>query len=186
MLPQIFSEWQPIGSTQQDALLRAAGIAEPEQWDNEWWNNSWTKLPHSSSVQEQATSLSVFLSHLPSLENSTLPESFPCSQHGRADAGWKTFLFSSSPWENEPVSGIGRVQLSLLSSESRYSMWVPVLIISVLPDIKMPSQPPHAVTTLLKCYFLNVECNLFCSACSVQILLIYQVQVPAKREKNTQ
>ncbi|CAB1441312.1 unnamed protein product [Pleuronectes platessa] len=30
----MWQEWQPIDGTQQDAFLRAVGIAEPEQWDS--------------------------------------------------------------------------------------------------------------------------------------------------------
>lgn len=94
IFPQIFSEWQPIDSTQQDTFLRAAGIAKPEQWDSQaqwvmkWFPNQAQCLAHFPFFLPLSVSLSFSLS----LEYSTSSERFPCSQHGRADAGWKTFF----------------------------------------------------------------------------------------------
>lgn len=142
MLPQIFSEWKPIDSTQQEAFLRAVGIAEPEQWDSltTQWVMKWLPNQAHCLVHFPSSSLSVSLSLALSPEYSTSTESFPCSQHRGADAGWKTFLFFLHLSEKMSLClalvGTGLLQLS--STESRYSMWVPVLNISILPDIKMP------------------------------------------------
>lgn len=115
MLSQIFSEWQPIDSTQQEAFLGAVGIAELQQWDSlttqcvmKWLLNQAHCLVHFPS-----SSLSVSLLLALSAEYSTSTESFPCSQHRRADAGWKTFLFFFiSVRKLALVSGIGRNRAS--------------------------------------------------------------------------
>lgn len=103
------------------------------------------------------------------------------------------------------LASVGIRLLQLSSTESRYSMWVPVLIISTLLDIKMPSPytlfpPPNTVTYPTQMLqrqtskkrigwgqfcLLFLMCNtIFCLfICSYQSLLIYQAQLPAEQEQ---
>lgn len=73
MLPQIFSDWQSIDSTQQDAFLWTVGKTEPSggtvSQNNEWWNASQTKLTASFAFPLPPC---LFLSHLLFLLNTPL------------------------------------------------------------------------------------------------------------------
>lgn len=73
MLPQIFSDWQPIVSTQQDASLWTVGRTAPGSrtvtQNNEWWNASQNKLTASFTFPRPPC---LFLSHSRFLLNTPL------------------------------------------------------------------------------------------------------------------
>lgn len=187
----------------------SAGRFPPSSWHHwAWAVGQWVM----KQLLNQAASFTfplppcLFLSHMLSLEYSTLTESFPCSQHGRADAGWKTFLFSSSQWENEPVSGIGRdtaftaffywEQVQYVSASSHHFHFArhkDALPLHTFPTTehchlsyskvtKTDKQEKSRMRTVLFCFLM---CNtIFCLFnCSFQTLLIYQAQLPDKQEQ---
>lgn len=141
MLPEIFSEWQPIDSTRQDAFLQAVGIAESKQGDSltTQWVMKW--LPKPSSLPR---SLSLFLLVCSSLTCSLLntPLKLKASLVLGIDERMQVerhFFFLHLTEKMSPLLALVATRILQLSSiESRYSMWVPVLNISILPDIKMP------------------------------------------------
>ncbi len=139
VLLQIFSEWQPIDSTQQDAFLSS--------WH---YGAQAVGQSHNTVSDEMAPKPSpftfplppcLFLSHLLFLLNTPLKLKASLVLRSRCRLKDIFFLLHLSEEMSLLLALVGTGLLQLSSTESRYSMWVPVLNIAILPDSLFP--PVH-------------------------------------------
>lgn len=130
-------------------FLQAVGIAEPKEWNSltTQWVMKW--LPNQTRCLLHILSSSLSVLFLTLFYYQILHFNWNIPLFSILVLGWKKFLFLHL-CEKMSLCLVseGTRLLQLSPGEGRYSMWVPVLNIFILPDIKMLLAPlfPHTVT----------------------------------------
>ncbi len=160
VLLQIFSEWQPIDSTQQDASLSSWHYgAQAVGQSHNTVSDEMAPKPNPFTFPLPPC---LFLSHLLFLLNTPLKLKASLVLRSRCRLKDIFFLLHLSEEMSLLLALVGTGLLQLSSTESRYSMWVPVLNIAILPDTKLPPCIPFFSSSNTK------HCHLSCSTVSVK------------------